>query len=262
MTGSAQDFEQRRSIFLVGKEARKPEQGHAGRVEEEPHGVLQDVGHPRPPAVSPAMLEGRDDVRGAQRPLVDRHALDGIEPDRVREVGGVEVDRPARQLGRDAVGDFGGYVAVRIDEGEPRSGVNVGEHQVPQQRRLTRPGCTDEKDMTRAGFRREPELLAGSEGADLHMGNIRVHGPAAEPKRRCTGVALVAQCDVPILAWRHAAGVWSCMTPVVRIGRGRKPAAESDRRAHCTPPPSPALPRLSTRRQPRQVGRGEAGNPS
>ena len=52
------------------------------------------------------------------------------------------------------------------------------------------------------------------------------------------------------------------MTPVVRIGRGRKPAAESDRRAHCTPPPSPALPRLSTRCQPRQVGRGEAGNPS
>ena len=84
----------------------------------------------------------------------------------------------------------------------PDAGVNVGEHQVPQQRRLTRPGCTDEKDMTRAGFRREPELLAGSEGADLHMGNIRVHGPAAEPKRRCTGVALVAQCDVPILAWR------------------------------------------------------------
>ena len=68
----------------------------------------------------------------------------------MREVGRVEIDRPARLLSRDAVGDLGRDVAVGIDQREARAIVHVRQDEVPKEGGLARAGFADEVQVTTA----------------------------------------------------------------------------------------------------------------
>ena len=77
--------------------------------------------------------------------------------------------------------DLGRDVAVRVDEGEARAVVDVGQEEMAHHRRLAGAGRPDQQDVALAGFRPQPEFLAAGELPDVDVRSFRVHGPAAEP---------------------------------------------------------------------------------
>jgi len=93
---------------------------------------------PRPPAVAPQVLKGGDHARGGERVALGRNMRQRIKTDGTLGIAGVEIADGVGALGRDAIRDRFGKVAVWIDHGDPFSGQEVGHGQVKERRALPR----------------------------------------------------------------------------------------------------------------------------
>ena len=104
---------------LVGVEPRQVDERRPRTRQQCGDTVEQKVLQPRPPALRPQVLEGRDDAGGGQRVAFRRNARQRIEADRKLRVGNVEVADLVRPLGRQGVDNGFGQVAMRVDNANP-----------------------------------------------------------------------------------------------------------------------------------------------
>ena len=86
-----------------------------------------------------------------------RDVRERIEADRHVRVGGVEIADRVGALGRDAIRDRLGQVAVRIDHGDPFPGHDVVHGEVEQHRAFAGAGLADDVNMPLALSPREAE---------------------------------------------------------------------------------------------------------
>ena len=159
------------------------------------------------------MLEGGNDVRRHQRPLIEGDIVQRIEADRMREVGRIEIDHAVLDApGRRGIGDRRRQVAVRVQEREAMTAHEIGEHQVVEQGGLAGAGLADDVEVPAQVAAREHDRRIQFEPdrgrSQLQAFFILGHGSPSEPVRSLAGERLC----------RGTACVWSG-----QAGGGRRP---------------------------------------
>ena len=105
--------------LVVGVEPRQVDERRPRTREQRGHAIEQKMLKPRPPALGPQVLEGRDDAGGGQRVAFRRNARQRIEAHRKLGVGDIEIAHLVRPLRRQGVDNGFGQVAMRVDDGRP-----------------------------------------------------------------------------------------------------------------------------------------------
>ena len=138
------------AVSLINEQRWQSEQGRAGAVEQQTHAVLQQVLEPRSPAFGPDVPKGGNNVRGDDGTSVAIDVEEGIEAERMLEIGGVEIDAIGDALARYRVDYGGGEVAVRIEQSQAAIGMQIGQKEGEKQRRLAGAGFADDVEMSAA----------------------------------------------------------------------------------------------------------------
>src|SRR4029077_14229931 len=115
---------------------------------------------PRSPAVGPQMLERRDDAGCRQSPALGRDPGGGIEAGRKLHLARVEVAYVVDPRARDRIEDVVAKIAVRIDDGDALTGVDVAEREIKEERRFARSGFADNVDVALALLARKDNASA------------------------------------------------------------------------------------------------------
>jgi len=95
----------------------------------------------------PDAFERTDEAGTDEVPPLAGHGVEEIQPNRVVEIGGVEIYDVIRSPGRDMVEKFIGQIAVRVDDADAFTGFDVLENQIPEKRRFASPGFSDHVDV-------------------------------------------------------------------------------------------------------------------
>ena len=90
-----------------------------------------------------------------------RNIRQRIEPDRPLGIGGVEIADLMGALGRDAIRDRLGEVAVRVDDGDALAGDDVVHREIEQRRALARARFAHDVDVPLALLAREADRAPG-----------------------------------------------------------------------------------------------------
>jgi hypothetical protein len=96
------------------------------------------------------MPEGRDNPVRDNGCKVGRHAREGIEADRLLDVGGIDIDEVTRPPAWDVIQRRAREVTVRVEQRDARAALEVLAQQVEQQCALARAGLADEIQMPAA----------------------------------------------------------------------------------------------------------------
>ena len=88
-----------------------------------------------------------DAAAGDKVPFVRRHVGERVESDGEVEVAWMEIDEVIRTTRRNAIEQFFGKVAVRVNEPDAVAGGDVLHDEIAQQRRFTRTSLADEVEV-------------------------------------------------------------------------------------------------------------------
>ena len=154
---------------VVDQEAGEHQQRRARYIQQGADSVGKNIVEPRSPAVRPDMAECGHHAIGDDRLEIGRHKGEGIESDRPRGIGGIDVDEivgaRARNLGERRFGE----VAVGIEQRNAFAGNKVLADEIEQEGALAGAGLSDNIKMTTALLGIEHDGLARNPGADAKL---------------------------------------------------------------------------------------------
>lgn len=135
------------AILRIGEHSVDAEQGSVRAIEEGGDGIVENVFEARTPGVSPDAFERPHDAAGDEMPFVGWNVGDQIEADGEVEIARIEIHQVVGPVRGNAIEQFFGEVAVRIDQANPVASGEMLHDQIAEERRLSRAGFTDEVKM-------------------------------------------------------------------------------------------------------------------
>ena len=115
-----------------------PEEGSVLTIKQGGDAVMQNVGHPGTPRITPNRLEGIHDAGGDKGAVVGWDVGERIEGNGKVEITRVEVNQMICPMGRQVMQEFLREVTMGIDNGNPVALLDVLEDEVPQQSGFSR----------------------------------------------------------------------------------------------------------------------------
>src|ERR1700722_8377622 len=132
---------------IVGIEACEIDEGRVLARNKRRDTMEKEMLKARSPAVGPKVLERGDNAGGGQRPALGRNPGRGIESDRILGLAGVEVAHVINTPARDSIENVGCEIAVRIDDRDAFSRIDVVHGEIEQEGALARAGLADNPDV-------------------------------------------------------------------------------------------------------------------
>jgi hypothetical protein len=123
---------------VIGIETCEIDEGGVLARNERRDAMKKEVLKARAPAVGPQMLERGDNAGSGQRPALGRDSGRGVEADRLLGLAGVEVTHVINASAWDGVENVCGKIAVRVNDGDAFSRIDVVHGEIEQERALAR----------------------------------------------------------------------------------------------------------------------------